>query len=89
MENKNIYYKLTKRDLGKIKKIEEITLTDYEVKNDLISIDNLYTALLDLLCEYNVLNEKYNDLENDLNDNYEKKNIDLYEEYGVNENDYH
>ena len=57
-----------KQDL--IDKIEEITCTDYERKGDYIPAENIDIMIYDLLCEIDRLNEKIEDMENDIRDNY-------------------
>lgn len=57
-----------KQDL--IDKIEEITCTDYERKGDYIPAENIDSMIYDLLCEIDRLNEKIEDMENDIRDNY-------------------
>lgn len=43
----------------KIDKIEEITLTDYESVDGVISIENIECIIDDLLCEIEKLEETY------------------------------
>lgn len=57
-----------KQDL--IDKIEEITCTDYERKGDYIPAENIENMIKDLLYEIDRLNEKIEDMENDIRDNY-------------------
>lgn len=63
-----------------IDKIEEATNTDYEVikfynkiedkEETYISIDKLIVALEDMLVEYDHMKEMYEDLKQDVEDNY-------------------
>ena len=53
-----------------IDKIEEITCTDYKRKGDYIHAENIDSMIYDLLCEIDRLNEKIEDMENDIRDNY-------------------
>lgn len=53
-----------------IDKIEEIICTDYERKGDYIPAENIDSMIYDLLCEIDRLNEKIEDMENDIRDNY-------------------
>lgn len=53
-----------------IDKIEEITCTDYERKGDYIPVENIENMIKDLLYEIDRLNEKIEDMENDIRDNY-------------------
>lgn len=76
-------------------KVSDATFTDYEVskvnneeEKIFISSDIVEAMLEDLVCEIEVLKEKYKDLQDDLENNYEKKEVDYYEEYGLNRNDF-
>lgn len=76
-----------------IEKIEKITMTDYEVINNeagcLIPVENIEAVLEDLLLEIEARGEKYEDLKNDIKENYELKKFDPYIEYGINEIMFH
>lgn len=48
----------------KIKKVENITNTDYEVKGNLVPAENVETMIENLLIEIDCLQEKIDDLEN-------------------------
>lgn len=48
----------------KIKKVENITNTDYEVKGNLVPAENIETMIENLLIEIDCLQEKIDDLEN-------------------------
>ena len=67
-----IYQKLIFSEIELIKKIENITLSDYEIKGDYNEFDKLMTINEDLFFEYESLKEKFEDLENDIKDNYRK-----------------
>lgn len=83
-----MYWELSDKDLEKIKKISDITGTDYELKGNLVPVDSLIYALLDMLTEYTNKQEEIEDLKQDIEDNYEPKKIDPYEEYGISINDF-
>ena len=83
-----MYWELSDKDLEKIKKISDITGTDYELKWNLVPVDSLIYALLDMLTEYTNKQEEIEDLKQDIEDNYEQKKIDPYEEYGISMNDF-
>lgn len=83
-----MYWELSDKDLEKIKKISDITGTDYELKGNLVPVDSLIYALLDMLAEYTNKQEEIEDLKQDIEDNYEPKKIDPYEEYGISINDF-
>lgn len=62
-----MYLKLDKKIIDKI---EEIICTDYERKGDYIPAENIDSMIYDLLYEIDRLNEKIEDMENDIRDNY-------------------
>lgn len=53
-----------------IEKVKKITGFDYKSKADLVTYDDIVSMIEDLTCEYDVLQEEYEDLERDLEDNY-------------------
>lgn len=53
-----------------IDKIEEITLTDYEINDCKVLVDNCINIIEDLIIEYDNLLEEYND--------YKEKEMDRY-----------
>lgn len=53
-----------------IEKVKKITGFDYKSKAELVTYDDIISMIEDLTCEYEVLQEKYEDLERDLEDNY-------------------
>lgn len=61
-------------------------LSEYFEKN-LVSIEELCNAISDLIYEKGVLEEKIQDLEEDIRDNYNPKSP--YEIYGINESEFH
>lgn len=83
-----MYWKLTNEDLEKLNKIADITGVDYELKNNLVPVDSLIYALKDMLYEYHKKEDELADLKQDLEDNYEPKKIDPYEECGVSRYDF-
>ena len=82
-----MYYKLTSDELDKVNKASKITSTDYDLKGDFIPVEKLASIMEDLLHELDVLQEKYEDLEKDLEDNY--KPISYAEQIGYNERDFY
>ena len=56
-------YKLTDEEVKRIEKVSEITITDYEVKDNLINVDNLIVMVEDLLVAYHQMEEELGDLE--------------------------
>lgn len=77
-----------KMEEEKIKEIEEITMTDYEAKLGYIQSDNLVSMIDDLLYELHNLQDKLKDLQNEMENNYELKDYDAYEEFGVSKEDF-
>lgn len=56
-----------------------LNVRDYEVKSlrekDLYTLDELIDVIRDLECDKNALEEKYNDLVQDVEDNYVRRTI--------------
>lgn len=76
-----------------LNKVSKITLTDYEIKwfnaeniEGYIDPEGLFCMIEDLLCEIEYLQEKYEDLEADLRDNY--RAIPYNEQVGVYDSDF-
>lgn len=67
--------------------IESVTSTDYDFEGDMLLAENIEGMLKDLLYEIYNLQEKYNDLEQDLINNY--KPISYVEEIGYSEKDFY
>ena len=78
------YVKIEKRVL---KKIEEITNTDYNAEDVYLTTDSLIMIVDDLLVELERLQEKLDDLEENIDAHvYDKMNP--YDFYGVSERDF-
>ncbi len=74
----NVYVKI---DNEIIRKVESITMTNYNA-TDMVSVEKLVDMLNDMIVEYNRLEEEKEDLENDLENNYQRiEQKDLYEIY--------
>lgn len=72
---------------NKIKKdIVDITNCSYEMKEN--DLDTMYIedVIEDLIYQYHILEEKYNDLQEDVKDNY--KRIDVAEQVGISDKDF-
>lgn len=78
----NVYVKI---DDEIIKKVEAITMTDYDATS-MMSVDKLVDILSDMIVEYERLEEEKEDLENDLENNYQK--IDKNEQYEIYNHDF-
>ena len=72
-----MYYKLNETEYQRIQKISDLTNTDYELNGNFIPVENLLSVIEDLVYELNNLEEKYKDLEEDLEENYKPIPIDL------------
>ena len=84
-----MYYKLEDSELEKINAISKITCTDYELLGNFIPVESLMSVIDDLLVENENLEEKYKDLEQELEENYQLKEVDLYKEIGMSERDFY
>lgn len=87
--------KVTGDNYDILKKASDITLVDYDIKwfdaensDGYIDSDGLLSMIEDLILEYNHKEEELEDLKQDLEDNYQPRKIDPYEEYGVSRNDF-
>lgn len=65
-----MYYKLNEDELEIMKEIENITDVDYEILGDFMPVDSFMCALKDLKVEYESQKEKYEDLKENLENNY-------------------
>lgn len=79
------YYIINEENL---KKIVEITGSDYDNKNGMIEESYLENIIEDLICEYHNIKEELDDLKENLEDNYTLKQPDDYDFYGVSRNDF-
>lgn len=78
MENKS-YYKLSTDEQNIIKRVKERTITEYNIQNDFISVENLMYMVEDLLNEIERLEEEKEEIIQDRDDNYKPLS---YEEMG-------
>ena len=81
------YHLLKENEIEKIKRVSDITGGDYELNENLITAENLMAAIEDLLVEVGRLEERYNDLEEELRENY--RPISIAEQYGISERDFY
>jgi len=61
-----------------IEKVKKITGFDYKSKGGLITYDDIVSMIEDLTCEYEVLQEKYDDFKKDVEDNYVSRPMSDY-----------
>ncbi len=59
-------------------KIEKITSTDYDFKGNFLPSESITSIFEDLIYEIDRLEEKYEDLEQDMEDNYIKRPMSDY-----------
>lgn len=84
-----MYYKLDNDELEKINNASKITGSDYELKGNFVPVESMITIIKDLLIEIDNSEEKIKDMERDIENNYELKNVNPYEEYGISERDFY
>lgn len=75
-----------KIDEEKMKEIQEITQTDYELLGEFLPVDSVDNIIDDLLCEIHHLQEKIQDMEQNIEDNF--RPISLKEQINYNERDF-
>jgi hypothetical protein len=67
-------------------KIEKITGIDYDFKGNYLPSESITSIIEDLISEIDKLEEKYSDLEQDLEDNY--RPISVSEQVGISDRDF-
>ena len=76
-----MYYKLDDYLKRRIERVGNITSTNYELLGDFVPIESLMAMIDDLLVEYEVQVEKYEEFEKYVDDNYKFVGTQYYE-YG-------
>ena len=77
-----ISYKLNDKELELIKKAEKITCCDYGRKENMLDADMFISIIEDLLYELDILQEKYDDFKQNVEDNYKPiTDKELYGDY--------
>lgn len=61
-----MYIKLDEKEIEKIKKTSDITMSNYELEGDFIPIDSLISCIEDLLAEVDYLEERIEDLKEEM-----------------------
>lgn len=79
---------LKDEDIKIIEKAEKI-VGYLERNGNYVNLDDLIGIIDNLVYEANRLEEKIEDLNKDIEDNYEPRKFDPYEEYGVSESMFH
>lgn len=78
-----MYYKI---DEELLERIQDITNTDYGAEGEFLSYLGVESIIEDLLMEIDSLQEKYDDLVEDMEQNY--RPIPLSEQYGISDRDF-
>lgn len=76
-----MYYKLSDDEKKIIKKVQERTITEYDIQNDFINVEHIMYMVEDLLNEIDRLEEELEEEIQDKNDNYRRLS---YSEMGWN-----
>jgi peptidoglycan hydrolase CwlO-like protein len=69
-----------------VKEIEKITMTEYEKYGIAVKCEGIEAMLSDLVSEIHHLEERYEELEEDLRENY--KHITVSEQVGISDRDF-
>ena len=78
MKNKS-YYKLSDDEKEIIKNVQGRTITEYDLQNDFIAVQDMMYMIEDLLNEIDRIEEEKEEIIQDRNDNYKRLS---YEEMG-------
>lgn len=78
MKNKS-YYKLSDDEKEIIKNVQKRTITEYDIQNDFVGVQDMMYMVEDLLNEIDRLEEEKEEIIQDRNDNYKRLS---YEEMG-------
>lgn len=78
MENK-VYYKLSDDEKEIIKRVQQKTITEYDIQSEFIEVQNIMYIVEDLLNEVERLEEEKEEIIQDRDDNYKPLS---YEEMG-------
>ena len=74
-----MYYKLSDDEKEIIKKVQERTITEYDIQNDFINVEHIMYMVEDLLNEISRLEEEKEEIIQERDDNYRPLS---YEEMG-------
>lgn len=78
MKNKS-YYKLSDEEKEIVKNVQKRTITEYDIQNDFVGVQDLMYMIEDLLNEIDRIEEEKEEIIQDRNDNYKRLS---YEEMG-------
>jgi hypothetical protein len=87
-ERIDLFIKLQEDERELLDKVQKITDVDYGLESDFLDINDLFGVIKDLVWSYNLLEEKYQDQKQVMEDNYVFNNKNPYVEYGLNEKDF-
>lgn len=73
------YYKLSNEEMEIVKKVQKRTITEYDIQNDFVAIQDIMYMVEDLLNEVDRLEEELEEEIQDRKDNYKRIS---YEEMG-------
>ena len=80
-----MYYRLDSDEFKMLQQVEEKTCTDYDIMGNFIPVESLVSAVENLLLELKNLEESYDDLQKDLEENYKPIPVDL----GISDRDFY
>ena len=80
-----MYYRLDSDEFKMLQQVEEKTCTDYDIMGNFIPVESLVSAVENLLLELKNLEESYDDLKEDLRENYKHIPVDL----GISDRDFY
>lgn len=83
-----MYVKLDEYDMKMLKEASELANEKYKIEGDFIEVEELFGVIETLMYAVDDWKFKYEELENDLEENYELKSFDPYDEYGISQSDF-
>ena len=83
-----MYYKLDNNEYKTIRDISNITIVEYDLVEKFIPVESLMAAIEDLFVEYHNLQEEFEDYKEEVSENYELKEKNLYADYGIKDEDF-
>lgn len=81
-----MYYKLNNDEFEIIKKVEKITLSDYEQIDNFIPVESMMCAIENLLSELDEKEKEFDDFKQNVEDNY--RLIPVSEQVGISDRDF-
>lgn len=71
-----MYLELNDKEYELIKEVSEITLTNYELKGNLISSESMLCAIQELVWEVHRLEDEIEAINEDIRDNYKRVSVE-------------